>query len=830
MPLTSPARVAACLLIWLWVPPARAQEKPEPKVPPAVLELLLPDGATATADGRPLANPRAVTLGDLKANEIRRVKIAVTFADGATDERLVDATPGVRIPVPVPPPPPEKVAVVGMRALVPINSADVSRDGRYIAVGLEDGAVVLWGTAAGRPVRTLGAHQKPVLAVAFTPDGKRLVSGSADATAVLWDVESGKPLRTYKGHTGPVVSVAVSPDGRQLLTGSPDGTAILRDTETGETAHKLPWKRIQGVAFSPDGNTLATASLDFTATLWDARTGKQLFVLRGHREDVNCVAFSPDGRRVATGSSEDLGMVWDAATGTRITRTGRHSNNVHSVAFTPDARRVITGEREQLVMMWDAANGSPARTFVGHSAEILSIIPAPDGRTMLTASRDGTARLWDLATGRELVVLTTDASRTTWAAVSPDGLFDASEAGRRALGYNFAKLSGGEVDQFSAGGFRPGLLAEIWRGERPFPTKPLSGNKPPQVKFVSPKSRVSPTPSVTLSADVTDQGGGMSSLVIENNGVRLAIPTTAEPALNGNATRFAFTVPLAPGANKIRVRSATKDGARESPSAELELAHPRLPGQRGRVYVVAVGVGEYAEKGWNLAASVKDARSICDLLRTRGEKLHDRVDVVTVFDREATRTTIEDTVKDVAELARPQDALVVLLFGHGARLAEREYFAPHDLRPGDDGPDSALRTRGVAVDDLVAAMGTSRALGRAIVVDTSASGGIFSDTLKGRSEFGRRGTVARWARLHGVHAILAGATTNRAAAPPAGGSGLLARSLLEAAGDGTVEVTDWFRSGAERAASLMLKHAGTGEVEATTRSQGFSLAGSVSGK
>ena len=342
--------------------------------------------------------------------------------------------------------------------------------------------------------------------------------------------------------------------------------------------HKLNSKGILGVAYSPDGATLATSSADRTATLWDAATGKQKFVLRGHREDVNCVSFSPDSLRVITGSSDDLSIIWDVATGNRIIRAGRHSNNVHSAVFTPNGRRFISGEREELVMMWDAATGEHARTFVGHGGEILSIVPAPDGRTMLTASRDGTARLWDLTTGRELLSLTTDGTRKTWAVVSSDGHFDASDAGRRALGYRFTKLRGGEIDQFFAGGYRPGLLAEVWRGERPFPATPLSQGKPPLVKLVAPKDRGSATATTTLAAEVTDQGGGIAGFVVENNGVPLAVPTKAEPAPGGKATRVTFTVPLAPGSNRIRVRSADRDGSRESAGSEVELALPAHPG------------------------------------------------------------------------------------------------------------------------------------------------------------------------------------------------------------------------------------------------------------
>src|SRR5262245_29806433 len=101
-----PRRVTGALafLALVWLSLAPAQEKQEPFGPPATLELLLPAGATATADGKELAEPRMVMLDDLKPTEVRRVKLAVQFSDGTTDERTVDVSAGQRLPIPVPRP------------------------------------------------------------------------------------------------------------------------------------------------------------------------------------------------------------------------------------------------------------------------------------------------------------------------------------------------------------------------------------------------------------------------------------------------------------------------------------------------------------------------------------------------------------------------------------------------------------------------------------------------------------------------------------------------------------------------------------------------------
>jgi hypothetical protein len=334
---------------------------------------------------------------------------------------------------------------------------------------------------------------------------------------------------------------------------------------------------------------------------------------------------------------------------------------------------------------------------------------------------------------------------------------------------------------------------------------------------------------------VTDQGGGISPLVVEVNGARVAVPTKSEPAADAKSTRVSFTVSLAPGVNKVRVRAAGADGSWES-RADLELTHPRTPDHKSRMYVLAVGVGDYAERGLRLSYPAKDARALAELLRTRGGKLHDRIDVIPLLDAEATGTAVEDAVRDVAELTRPQDTLVVILCGHGAFLGDRLYFAPHDLRIGPDRHDAALRARGLPVDELAGAMATARALKRVLIVDTASSGTALGGAEKNRAQTGLRVAVERLSRSEGVHLLVATGYTNRAVEFPELGHGVLSYTLLAAAGidrgplkdrpmdsaAGEVDVMDWFHFAAGQAGPLLEKLTGAPQgVQGSTQAKAF---------
>jgi WD40 repeat protein len=63
-----------------------------------------------------------------------------------------------------------------------------SSDGKFIAVGNENGQILLWSIFSPRPLVTLSGHGAAVSSVHFSPDGQRLVSGGDDTTIIVWNI------------------------------------------------------------------------------------------------------------------------------------------------------------------------------------------------------------------------------------------------------------------------------------------------------------------------------------------------------------------------------------------------------------------------------------------------------------------------------------------------------------------------------------------------------------------------------------------------------------------------------------------------------------------
>ena len=262
------AALSALALLAASVALAPAQDEP---TPPAVLELLLPAGATATADGKPIDDPRAVTVGDLKPNEIRRVKVAVKFADGTADERLVDVTAG---PAGSGSPSPSR----GRRRPRSSGCSPSSRSTPRPSAATGGTSPSGWRTApsscgtrpsagpCGRsPVTrrpSCRSPSAPTASASCPAPPTRPPSCGTSRPACRCGPTRATPGRSCRSRSAPT--------GRGSSPARRTGPRSSGTRETGEPVHTLKSKGILGVAYSPDGATLATASSDRTATLWDA--------------------------------------------------------------------------------------------------------------------------------------------------------------------------------------------------------------------------------------------------------------------------------------------------------------------------------------------------------------------------------------------------------------------------------------------------------------------------------------------------------------------------------------------------------------------------------
>jgi hypothetical protein len=128
--------------------------------------------------------------------------------------------------------------------------------------------------------------------------------------------------------------------------------------------------------------------------------------------------------------------------------------------------------------------------------------------------------------------------------------------------------------------------------------------------------------------------------------------------------------------------AAESTGGTTGPLAVLRLRNPKAEGFRGRLRVLAIGVGAYRSLD-ALRYPAADARELAAAFRGQAGsgKLYRKAEIRTLIDREATLASIREALAWLAREARPDETLIVALSGHGLKDGGQSYFAPVDADP-----------------------------------------------------------------------------------------------------------------------------------------------------
>lgn len=338
-----------------------------------------------------------------------------------------------------------------------------SPDGASVAVGSDDGGVLICDADTGRPLRMLQTHRARTFAVAYTDEV--LVTGSGDGTVGIWDAADGELRRILRGHEQWPWPVHVAPAGDLLATGDAHGvlrlwslpngdlrhecrppadgkTVIyslalhgrtlaaaygngmvrLWDTETGRQTgeFKAVGGAVYRIAFDASGTRLAVGGIDGMLTLWDPQSCRLMGQLTGHTGRVYTVAFHPTRNLLATGDTDGVLRVWDADTGEVLHAPTEHSAAIYWLSFDPSGELLASGDSAGLVCLRSSETGELRHRLTAHTGSIWPFVFRPNGAQLAVTDDQFTTRFWDPVTGACKNLLTGHGRRTTAVGFSAD--------------------------------------------------------------------------------------------------------------------------------------------------------------------------------------------------------------------------------------------------------------------------------------------------------------------------------------------------------------------------------------------------------------------------
>jgi eukaryotic-like serine/threonine-protein kinase len=221
----------------------------------------------------------------------------------------------------------------------------------------QDQLLRLWDVQNNREIGNgfaLELNQGWINRAQLSPDGRFVAIAISDGTVHLFDTDTMQPAGATFSAIGTVTDLDFSPDGRYLLAAGMDRQARILDLHT--RALRVPPMRhnmeVMEACFDSTGNRVATASADATARVWDANTGQPLTPPLKHAGKLTGVSFSPDGRLLLTCSIDGTARIWDSVTGEPLSAPLVHGAGVTAARFSPDGSLVVTASRDATVRIW----------------------------------------------------------------------------------------------------------------------------------------------------------------------------------------------------------------------------------------------------------------------------------------------------------------------------------------------------------------------------------------------------------------------------------------------------------------------------------------------
>jgi WD40 repeat protein len=679
-----------------------------------------------------------------------------------------------------------------------IGSVVFSPDGKTLASDEANGPIKLWNWRTGEQIRTINtSYPSFTRSLSFSPDGQTIAGRGLTSTITLWDAATGQKLRELGGHmfSTQIYLFTFCQGGKALATLGIDfefrrdrATSLnptdiraalqqllylkLIDVQTGQELRRIglaykPRDKRQpiGLRFSPDDKTFAINGIDRDPQLLDAVTGRELQRFAGNTSQVTATGAAGNGSLLVSGSVDGSIKLWDVQKGQQIRSLKDHDSRIRQLAFSQDDHTLISAT-DEVIKLWDVATGKLLKSLPisdpTTQRQVESVVPTFYqhtqrktllGKFIVFPGENGALNIHDPDNFTVLVTLIS-LNENGWAAITPEGLFDASSEARKLMHY-ITGLEPIQLEQMKDVYYVPGLLRNI-----------LKGNPLPKVELFSsadlfPLAEYQQSGQTSLTVKLTNRGGGIGPVQLLINKKECggnALPPNFDPqqpsvTLNIDLARCGLLIPGKQNVVEVVTRNAAGSLNSRGSSRGVEIVG--LSGGTAQVstpqiYAIIAGVSDYTGSDLDLSYAAKDAEDFAKAFDVGASKLFgaDRVHIRVLTSNGAksrltfsannaktSTATKADFTQAFEEFkkASSNDIFVVYLAGHGVSLnftqnrsvaiGETYYYLTQEATTTQALSERKSRdAMTISSDELAELMKRNKALKQVLIMDTCVAG------------------------------------------------------------------------------------------------------------
>lgn len=486
-------------------------------------------------------------------------------------------------------------------------------------------------------------------------------------------------------------------DGSMVLDDRSGAAFLLRRSPDGKTERDPDLRALQGL-FSRSGRYATAFNAAGRLCVLDGETGICTEVTGGHLGGLRSLAPGEDVISWNREARLDLRFNATETTiahgrlplGADASGQWRHREEIHDIKTG-----ALSGEGRVPRACFQAfidLQGQNAFCLTGSSPPLASVSKATgEALTYGSLSSEGgwtvienpefdlaallTFRGYDLVDMRSLKLRATLTVTTPddWLLITPEGFYAAAGDGATNLQILRGMDDVWTIDRFRETLYRPDLVFEALQGDpEGLVEKAAATVSLERILLSGPP----PTTSITVDLDgaeaiatalTVDDGGGIGRVEWRVNGV-----TQVRDVLS---TRLK----LAEGENRITFIAYNADNTMHTQAEPVVLTVRPDVLPEPRLFVLTVGVDDYALDPLDLKFAVRDAQMVGAALAQAGQLQYGSVEVVNLTNAQATFAGLQKGFSDLQSRIGPNDVFVFFFAGHGKTLDGRFYVIPPDF-------------------------------------------------------------------------------------------------------------------------------------------------------
>ena len=522
----------------------------------------------------------------------------------------------------------------------------------------------------------------------FTADGNIMLGGHDDITT--W-TKDGQLLKVQKMEGWPVLDWT-DYNGQRYVATWHDGlqTGRIDDKKLQATGSPRFMNFISGVM--SDGKSYYSNNDDYLL-LGNTTFPELLYKTRCIAAFVNS-DLSIDGKSILLagelGNLKEIDQ--DATMFSYFSNVLFRQSRVNAARYLQGDSHIVGGCSDGIIALWQHKQPYPVWNITAHRGQVMDIMPTHRGKQFITSGSDGWSHIFDWEQQKELMAMYSPEGTDDYLFLSPDNYYK----GTKGVFSDIHFTKGAETfgfDQFDLQYNRPDIILSRMGGDPKeidimhnawlkrvkrmgFTPEQLSAElHAPECHIVNDETipqEVSER-KLKLRLSAKDSKYKLSRIMLFLNGVPLLSRHGLDIAANRQSQyEMDYELELTTGYNEITVSCINEKGA-ESNRKQLSVYYTPTDQQLPDLYLVALGVSQYEQQGFNLRYAAKDAQDFVHLMSTMLKDRFRTVHTLCMTDADVTPQNLL-RVQPFIQQSKREDVVMFYYAGHGLLDGQADYY------------------------------------------------------------------------------------------------------------------------------------------------------------